>query len=304
MSKVSVLMNCYNGEEYLKQAIDSVYSQTFIDWEIVFIDNCSTDNSAEIAKSYDNKIKYYRTEQNIPLGAARNFGLKYCEGEFISFLDTDDIWFLDTLQLMVSNIDNSEFAVVYGGHINIDKNGKKVGQLIPSKKEGEILPDLLVQYDIPIVSSIINLSVLRKLNILFIESFTMFEDYALFLELSVTQKIKAINQPLLLYRVHDNSSSTKKLANWAKERRETLDKILATAPDLISKYSLEFREAYSRANYYDAMYFMSINEKIKARESLSKVKTNSTKYLLLWLVLFLPKNIWKVIQYVKYKRSF
>ena len=63
MAKVSVLMNCYNGEKYLREAIDSVYAQTYPDWEIIFIDNVSTDNSALIAKSYDSRLRYYKTEK-------------------------------------------------------------------------------------------------------------------------------------------------------------------------------------------------------------------------------------------------
>ena len=58
--KVSVIINCYNSETYLREAIDSVYSQSFIDWEIVFLDNDSTDNSASIALSYDDKLKYFK----------------------------------------------------------------------------------------------------------------------------------------------------------------------------------------------------------------------------------------------------
>ncbi len=105
MPKISVLMNCYNGEKYLIEAIDSVFTQTYTDWEIVFIDNSSTDNSAEIAKSYGKKIKYYKTEHNIPLGAARNFGLKFCTGEYISFLDTDDIWLPNMLEEQINAIE-------------------------------------------------------------------------------------------------------------------------------------------------------------------------------------------------------
>ena len=63
MAKVSILMNGYNSEKYLKEAIDSVYSQTFLDWEIIFVDNCSSDKTKDIVDSYDNKIYYYKTDQ-------------------------------------------------------------------------------------------------------------------------------------------------------------------------------------------------------------------------------------------------
>ncbi len=66
--KVSVIMNCFNSEKYLREAIDSVYAQTYKDWEIIFWDNASTDHSKEIAKSYDNKLKYSRGKETVPLG--------------------------------------------------------------------------------------------------------------------------------------------------------------------------------------------------------------------------------------------
>ena len=70
---VSILMNCYNGEKYLKEAIDSIYNQTYDNWEIIFWDNASTDETANIVKSYDHKIKYYLAAKTSPLGEARNF---------------------------------------------------------------------------------------------------------------------------------------------------------------------------------------------------------------------------------------
>ena len=95
---VSVIMNCYNGEKYLREAIDSVYSQTYKDWEIIFWDNASTDRSAEIAKSYNSKLKYFRGEKTIPLGAARNKALEKCSGDYVAFLDCDDLWMEDRLK--------------------------------------------------------------------------------------------------------------------------------------------------------------------------------------------------------------
>ena len=73
---VSVIMNCYNGDKYLPNAIESVYSQTYSNWEIIFWDNCSTDNSADIAQSFDDRVMYHRTSKTTPLGEARNLALK------------------------------------------------------------------------------------------------------------------------------------------------------------------------------------------------------------------------------------
>ena len=99
--KVSVVMNCFNSERYLREAIDSVFAQTYSDWEIVFWDNASTDNSARIAKSYGPRLKYYRGDENVSLGEARNYALGKARGEYIAFLDCDDLWAPDKLQKQI-----------------------------------------------------------------------------------------------------------------------------------------------------------------------------------------------------------
>ena len=90
--KVTVLINCYNGERYLKEAIDSVFAQTYSNWEIVFYDNNSNDKSAEIAKSYGDKVIYIKGEETVPLYHARNIAFPHCKGDVIGFLDVDDLW--------------------------------------------------------------------------------------------------------------------------------------------------------------------------------------------------------------------
>ena len=95
---VSIIINCYNGEKYLREAIDSIYSQTYVNWEIIFWDNCSTDRSAEIAKSFDHRLRYYCTVDTTPLGAARNLAIKKTKGKYIAFLDCDDLYLPEKLE--------------------------------------------------------------------------------------------------------------------------------------------------------------------------------------------------------------
>ena len=90
---VSVILNCYNGEKYLKEALSSVISQTYKNWELIFLDNRSNDNSKAILKSFKNKkFKYFKTSKHLSLYSARNLAIKKTRGEFISFIDSDDLW--------------------------------------------------------------------------------------------------------------------------------------------------------------------------------------------------------------------
>ena len=90
---VSVIMNCYNGQKYLEESIESVLSQTYKNWELIFWDNQSADKSAEIFKLYkDKRLKYFLSKEHTTLYKARNLAIEKSSGDFIAFLDTDDLW--------------------------------------------------------------------------------------------------------------------------------------------------------------------------------------------------------------------
>ena len=90
---ISIIINCYNGERYLKNSIQSVLNQSYNNWELIFWDNKSTDGSKKIALSYkDKRVKYFFSKKFTGLYQARNLAIRKAKGEFICFLDTDDWW--------------------------------------------------------------------------------------------------------------------------------------------------------------------------------------------------------------------
>ena len=96
---VSVVMNCFNGEKYLRFSLKSVLNQTYQNIEIIFWDNLSSDDSAKIVKNLkDKRIKYYRGDKFVNLYEARNLAIKKAKGDFITFLDTDDWWKKDKIE--------------------------------------------------------------------------------------------------------------------------------------------------------------------------------------------------------------
>lgn len=296
-------MNCYNGEAYLREAIESVFAQTFTDWEIVFIDNCSTDSSAEIAKSYGEKIKYYKTEKNIPLGAARNFGLPLCTGEYVAFLDTDDIWLPQMLKTQLQAICEGDFALVYAGQIEINAKGDQIGVTMPSEKSGNIFAQLLMQFDIPIVTTMINRAMLNASGLNFDLNVSASEEYCLFMQLAVNHRFKVVPEALIKYRIHDKSLTNSTIEKWAIERRYTLTKILKEHPGIEITYAKEFKEAFARAAYYEAQYQMSAHHQGKAIKALLPFILTDMKYFVLTLTLFMPSFVWKKIQQLKYNRN-
>ncbi len=302
MHKVSILMNCYNGEAYLKEAIDSVYSQSFKDWRIVFIDNCSTDRSAEIAKSYGSKLEYYKTEKNIPFGAARNYGLQRCHGVYASFLDVDDVYYDNTLETLVNEIEDTDYLLVYGGHTNIDSSGSVIGSYTPSIKKGRIFKELLLQFDIPTATSILNLSRFQKSRLNYDSNILVSAEYCLFLQLSVKNKFKSIGGEVAKYRIHGASLTSKNLPYLYDDRVYTLDKIIYENTDINNRYLFEFKEAYARADYYKVRFLLSLNKRKEARVLLRKHAFQDVKYFSLYLILFFPKLLQNYIFRKKYSR--
>ena len=90
---VSIVVNCFNGEKFLKKSINSIINQTYKNWEIIFWDNNSTDNSSVEIKSFkDKRIKYFKSSKFNTLYKSRNLAIKRTKGDLICFLDTDDLW--------------------------------------------------------------------------------------------------------------------------------------------------------------------------------------------------------------------
>ena len=99
---VSIIMNCYNGETYIREELDSVLAQTYQNWEVIFWDNQSTDQSANIFKIYDDeRLKYFYAPKHTLLYEARNYAIEKAAGEFFAFLDVDDWWIPEKLELQI-----------------------------------------------------------------------------------------------------------------------------------------------------------------------------------------------------------
>jgi len=292
MAKVSILMNGYNSEKYLKEAIDSVYAQTFDDWEIVFIDNCSIDSTKNIVDSYDNKIKYYKTETTIPLGAARNFGLKYCDSEYLAFLDTDDIWLSTKLEKQIQILENNkECFICYGGVVYIDENSEEIGRFLPVDSKDNLFSIQLKNYEINMQSVL-----LRTFDgIEFNETLKHSPDFDLFLDIISKYKGCSIKDYLVKYRRLSNSLTSKNIAFWGSEMEYTLDKIFKEDPSLKTKYPKEYNLAYAKVAYNKARYYISIGEKSKAINELSKYKFSDYRYFILYVVSLFPSAFWDML---------
>ena len=223
---VSVIMNCHNSEKYLKDAINSVYKQTYINWEIIFLDNYSTDKSYKITQAYDKKLKYFKTEKYEPLYKARNIALEKCSGDLICFLDCDDVWFEDKLERQV-NEHKSGNLFTFGGSKLVDVNFNKLEKqnLLINKKKKVTTNELIFRNFISIGCVAVDSKLIKSIK--FDPYYELLGDFDLWIRLSII--CNPINIPFYLEysRQHDENISKKFKDLWIVERRYFYKKFLS-----------------------------------------------------------------------------
>ena len=201
----------------MKQSIDSIINQSFKNWELIFFDNVSDDNSLEIVDSFnDKRIKVFKSEKFINLYHARNEAIQKAKGKYICFLDTDDYWERNKIEEQVNFLENnSNFEMVYSNFYTIKKDNTKDIQNNYNLPEGKIVKDLLKKYSIGILTACIKKKIFE--NILFDEKTNIIGDFDFFVKLSCDYNIGCIQKPLAFYRDHENNLSKKKLGVYINE---------------------------------------------------------------------------------------
>ena len=208
---VSIIMNCYNGETYLADALKSILSQTYKNFEVIFWDNQSHDNSAFIYKSFkDKRLKYNYAKKKTSLYRARNLALKKTRGEFIAFLDTDDVWLKNKLSSQIEKIKNKKTTLVYSNYYILNQfTGLKKIAYKEKLPEGVIYKKLLKNYFLGIGTVLMKKDIFLKKKFFFNERFNIIGDFDFFTMLSKNNYFSSIQRPLSIYRIHKESFSNK-----------------------------------------------------------------------------------------------
>ena len=268
--RVSVIMNCLNCAKYLREAIDSVYAQTYTNWEIIFWDNASTDDSAEIAKSYDSKLRYFCGETTVPLGHARNLAIENARGKCIAFLDCDDMWLPEKLEKQMELLEkNPDVMLVYSNSCTVDYMGNVLKISFDSGKpeRGEIFNELLSRYNfIPLLTVVIRKDVLDEVG-LFDNRYNVAEEYDLFLRIAYKHPVDYVEEPLARYRVHESNVSHNRDAG-IREELEILNTWLRSDPVL--KRELGSKIRMKKLRRYAALYLYYMVKYAHLPKSLSK----------------------------------
>lgn len=212
---VSVIMPSYNTARYISETIESVLTQTYTNWELIIVDDCSTDNTDEVVKPFlsDDRIKYMKNETNSGAAISRNRALREAEGKWIAFLDSDDLWLPEKLEKQIAFMKKNDHRFSYTNYIEIDENSKPNGRSVTGPKKvtrhgmyNYCWPGCLtVMYDAETVG-LIQIADIKKNN-----------DYAMWLEVCKKADCYLLDETLAKYRKRSGSISNHgymKLINW------------------------------------------------------------------------------------------
>jgi glycosyltransferase involved in cell wall biosynthesis len=295
---VSVIMNCLNCEAYVLEAIESVYAQTYSRWEIIFYDNASTDKSGEIANRYDERLRYFRGDSTIPLGAARNQAIQHAEGEFITFLDCDDTWLPGKLDEQLKLFAHRPDIDLAYANFYFTRNGKPQRHIgfRRSQPEGDVFGKMLGYFSIHLLTVMVRKSALVKLGELFDPSLNLAEDYDVFLRLLYKSKAAYDHKPLSVYRMHEGMSSVRYADKYPSELIYCIDKLRLTYPGVEAEYEKEFAYLKAKAAYWKAKAAMLKGNKSEARSLLQPYKSNGVAFFGLYYSTYLSIELWLRLQ--------
>ncbi|PMO42759.1 hypothetical protein BCT10_16565 [Vibrio splendidus] len=204
---VSIIMPAYNASSVIQASISSVMNQTYSNWELLVIDDCSSDGTREIVQKIDDaRVRYYSTAVNSGSPATpRNIGVDKSSGHYIAFLDSDDTWHSNKLEFQLGEMLEKKLDFTCSGY-NILKGGNKIRSFIPSVKSS--YEDLLINNQVGCLTAIVKRSLLAELRF----PQCGHEDYALWLKiLKKTNYVYGFNNVLADYNLVEGSVSSNKL---------------------------------------------------------------------------------------------
>ena len=266
---VSVIMNCFNGEEFLNESINSVINQTYKNWEIIFWDNQSTDNSAKILQGFkDKRIKYFYSSKHTSLGEARNLAIEKAKGDLIAFLDVDDLWMKEKLEKQVPLFLDLQVGLVISNTIFFNEKGDIKTYYKNPPSTGFVFKETFGSYLISLETAIIRHPNTLKLDHWFDTRFEVIEEYDFFTRISMFWKIDYVDEVLGKWRIHDNSLTWKKSELFPKEKKIFLKKMIESYPEISKNNSDEIKKIKFRIAFEEAMIFWKKRKTEKILKSL------------------------------------
>lgn len=212
---VSIIMPSYNTGQYIEETIQSVLKQTYTNWELIIVDDCSTDNTDEVVKPFlsNEKIRYIKNEKNSGAAISRNRALRESKGKWIAFLDSDDLWEQQKLEKQIEFMENKNYYFSYTDYCEIDERSKSLGKYVTGPKK--ITKRGMYSYCWPGCLTVMYNA--EKVGLIQIKDIKKNNDYAMWLKICKKATCHLLNEELGKYRKRAGSISNhsyKELIKW------------------------------------------------------------------------------------------
>jgi len=263
----SVIIPTYNHAKFISMAIDSVIQQSFDDFELIIVDNASTDNTEEIIKQYQEQYKeyninYIKHEKNLERSASRNTGIENSKGEYICFLDSDDYYLKDHLRSLHEFIKNKNFPVAFFYTDIIQDEEGTLTKVVQPPLQSANNPTFFLEVDEHIIPPrvCIHTEILKKHR--FDREVVMVEDTDLWIRIVSEYPMFHVEEYTVVYRLHEENSTNLGMYNACQARLKGL-KILFKKPQAQSLSKKVRKRAISRCYFGIAKYHRLNNRKMK-----------------------------------------
>ena len=291
---VSINLCCYNSEKYLEETLQSIFAQTYKNWELVIINDGSTDATEQIIQRHiaEGWPIVYHYQANAGLGRSRNKAIELSKGEFIAFIDHDDLWMSQKLERQISLFADPKVGLVYSDAIYFNEGGYS-HRLYQSRAHytGRCFQKLLIDYFLCLQTVVIRKESLSSLIDLFDPRFKMSEEVDLFARIAYKWKFAIVNEPLAKWRVHSSSLTWKFGVQFSEELDMMLKKFEKIIPDFSSKYVREIAFLRQQNVISKAMFMWRDGKNNDARRILFPLLHHRFKACIVFAFTFFPESI-------------
>jgi glycosyltransferase involved in cell wall biosynthesis len=294
---VSIIMNCLNCAEDLPAALASVRAQNFQDWEIIFWDNASTDPSPVVAQSFGQKLRYFRSEETVTLGAARNLALRNARGRYIAFLDCDDLWLEEKLEEQIALFEDNPRLGLVCTDTEIFAGARTLSRVFTrtAPARGRVFSELMQRQWISMSSAMLRTQALHSLDHWFDENLDLCEEADLFYRIAYDWELDYVDAPLTRWRMHNANTTFKKFGQFARETLYILDKHRRIYPYYEEKYGTLVELLTRRAAFQQSVALWREGQGTKARETIAPYAGISMKFRLFQMASYLPGGFFDIL---------
>lgn len=300
---VSVIMNCLNSSEHLQEALDSLAAQTFTDFEVIFWDNGSTDRSPQIARGHAalaGRLRYFRGEKTVPLGAARNLAIAHSRGRYVAFLDCDDLWRPGKLARQVACFEADPRVGLVCTDTEIFDGRQVLERLFAESRpqRGMAFAALMERQWISMSSAMLSRAALDSVvcppaaaggvPAWFDESLNVCEEADIFYRVAHDWKLDHVDEPLTVWRVHGKNTTFRKFGQFADETLAILAKHRRLWPGYDAEHAGLVSLLTRRAAFQKAVSLWREGRGREARATIRPWRDHARKYRLFWWASYLP----------------